>query len=104
MVKTEDLSSAAHCPAYRKYIAGGDDANNMYVVRSKQHRRGYAAARREICKAAPAKEKSIMWYSKREIKSRRRIAKYKLYSMEAKMKDSFNKGYRWLKRTIVHGF
>ncbi|XP_019186578.1 PREDICTED: uncharacterized protein LOC109181282 [Ipomoea nil] len=118
MVKTEDCSSSsAHCPNRTCMGDGGDgdgdmstsyDANNMYVVRSSKNRGYHAPPRsygreREICKA----EKSIMWHSKRELKRRRRIVKYNLYSMEGKMKDSFNNGYRWLKREcfrIFHGF
>ncbi|PIN01380.1 hypothetical protein CDL12_26110 [Handroanthus impetiginosus] len=47
------------------------------------------------------------WYSGGELKRRKRIAKYKLYSVEGKVKKSFSKGLRWFKNTcsrIVHGF
>ncbi|KAL7084104.1 hypothetical protein ACP275_14G204200 [Erythranthe tilingii] len=42
-----------------------------------------------------------------EWKRRKRVAKYKFYSVEGKVKNSFRKGLRWFKKTcsrIVHGF
>ncbi|KAL3843516.1 hypothetical protein ACJIZ3_000919 [Penstemon smallii] len=50
---------------------------------------------------------SRSWYSGGELKRRKRIAKYKFYSVEGKVKKSFRKGFRWIKNTcsrIVHGF
>ncbi|KAL2254162.1 UNVERIFIED_CONTAM: hypothetical protein Sindi_0210900 [Sesamum indicum] len=47
------------------------------------------------------------WYSSGELKRRKRIAEYKLYSVEGKMKNRLRKGFRWVKNTcsrIVHGF
>ncbi|KAL0422073.1 UNVERIFIED_CONTAM: hypothetical protein Slati_3230200 [Sesamum latifolium] len=47
------------------------------------------------------------WYSSGELKRRKRIAEYKLYSVEGKMKNRLRKGFRWVKKTcsrIVHGF
>ncbi|KAL2231276.1 UNVERIFIED_CONTAM: hypothetical protein Sindi_1722000 [Sesamum indicum] len=48
------------------------------------------------------------WHGGREeLKRKKRIAKYKLYAAEGKVKDSFRKGLSWMKRTcskIVHGF
>ncbi|KAK6159845.1 hypothetical protein DH2020_003226 [Rehmannia glutinosa] len=47
------------------------------------------------------------WYSGGEIQRRKRVAKYKYYSVEGKMKNSLSKGLRWFKNTcsrIVHGF
>ncbi|KAI4378069.1 hypothetical protein MLD38_015606 [Melastoma candidum] len=42
-----------------------------------------------------------------EMKRKRRVAKYKMYSAEGKIKESLKKGIRWIKRKcsrIVHGF
>ncbi|KAI4364655.1 hypothetical protein MLD38_020715 [Melastoma candidum] len=42
-----------------------------------------------------------------EMKRKRRVAKYKMYSAEGKIKASIKKGIRWIKRKcsrIVHGF
>ncbi|RAL52666.1 hypothetical protein DM860_007434 [Cuscuta australis] len=84
------------------------DTKDMYVVRSNL---SYAPSlwnnAGQKRKAVSEKEKSLAWYSKREMKRKKRIAKYKIYSMEGKMKNSFQKGYRWLKHTcmrFVHGF
>ncbi|KZV19480.1 hypothetical protein F511_31850 [Dorcoceras hygrometricum] len=47
------------------------------------------------------------WYGGGELKRKKRIAKYKLYSVEGKIKNSLKKGFRWFKKTcsrIVHGF
>lgn len=41
-----------------------------------------------------------------EAKRRKRIAKYKVYTVEGKVKDSLRKGLRWIKNKcsrIVHG-
>ncbi|KAK4427620.1 hypothetical protein Salat_1531000 [Sesamum alatum] len=35
------------------------------------------------------------WYSSGELKRRKRIAEYKLYSVEGKMKNRLRKGFRW---------
>ncbi|KGN52839.1 hypothetical protein Csa_014389 [Cucumis sativus] len=42
-----------------------------------------------------------------EAKRRKRIAKYKVYTVEGRVKDSLRKGLRWIKNKcsrIVHGF
>ncbi|CAK9322283.1 unnamed protein product [Citrullus colocynthis] len=42
-----------------------------------------------------------------EAKRRKRIAKYKVYTVEGRVKDSLRKGLRWIKdrcSRIVHGF
>ncbi|KAL0454735.1 UNVERIFIED_CONTAM: hypothetical protein Slati_0812700 [Sesamum latifolium] len=48
------------------------------------------------------------WHGGREeLRRKKRIAKYKLYAVEGKVKDSCRKGLSWMKRTcskIVHGF
>ncbi|KAL0348065.1 UNVERIFIED_CONTAM: hypothetical protein Scaly_0697600 [Sesamum calycinum] len=48
------------------------------------------------------------WHGGREeLRRKKRIAKYKLYAVEGKVKDSFRKGLSWMKRTcskVVHGF
>ncbi|GFP80337.1 hypothetical protein PHJA_000177100 [Phtheirospermum japonicum] len=49
---------------------------------------------------------SRVWYSEGEIQRRKRVAKYKYYSVEGKMKNRLSKGLRWFKHTcsrIVHG-
>lgn len=46
------------------------------------------------------------WWNDPEIKRKRRVAKYKLYSAEGKMKTSLRKSYKWIKiqcSKIIHG-
>ncbi|KGN61447.1 hypothetical protein Csa_006051 [Cucumis sativus] len=47
------------------------------------------------------------WGKKLEVKRRRRVAKYKLYTVEGKVKDSIRKGINWFKckyTRIMSGF
>nr|GLL29444.1 hypothetical protein F511_31850 [Ipomoea trifida]GMD05791.1 DUF3511 domain protein [Ipomoea batatas]GMD09384.1 DUF3511 domain protein [Ipomoea batatas]GMD10724.1 DUF3511 domain protein [Ipomoea batatas]GME12536.1 DUF3511 domain protein [Ipomoea batatas] len=56
-------------------------------------------------KSKPASSRA--WYSTPELKRKKRIAKYKLYLIEARMKDSLRKEFRSFKRrcsTILNGF
>ncbi|KAL3627992.1 hypothetical protein CASFOL_028096 [Castilleja foliolosa] len=49
---------------------------------------------------------SRVWYSEGEIQRRKRVAKYKYYLAEGKVKNRLSKGLRWIKHTcsrIVHG-
>ncbi|KAG2694676.1 hypothetical protein I3760_08G155800 [Carya illinoinensis] len=47
------------------------------------------------------KTSSKKWWNDPEMKRRRRVAKYKLYSAEGKMKISLKKGLRWLKKKCI---
>ncbi|KAF8010433.1 hypothetical protein BT93_J1151 [Corymbia citriodora subsp. variegata] len=38
------------------------------------------------------------WWNNSEKKRKRRVARYKFYSVEGKFKASFKQGFRWLKR------
>lgn len=47
------------------------------------------------------------WYSDGELKRKRRVAEYKMYAMEGKIKYKLRRGLRWLKKKcskFVHGF
>ncbi|KAG7017168.1 hypothetical protein SDJN02_22280, partial [Cucurbita argyrosperma subsp. argyrosperma] len=47
------------------------------------------------------------WWKNPEMKRQRRVAKYKLYTVEGRVKDSIKKGMRWFKSRcsrIVYGF
>ncbi|WVZ05823.1 hypothetical protein V8G54_019169 [Vigna mungo] len=46
---------------------------------------------------AVSKSKSSWWWNEAERKRKRRVAKYKYYATEAKIKHSFKKGLRWFK-------
>ncbi|KAE8010300.1 hypothetical protein FH972_006682 [Carpinus fangiana] len=41
------------------------------------------------------------WWNDPEMKRRRRVAKYRLYSAEGKVKSSLKKGFRWIKRKCI---
>ncbi|XP_044480976.1 uncharacterized protein LOC123224220 [Mangifera indica] len=46
-------------------------------------------------------------FSDPEMKRKKRIAKYKVYTVEGKVKASLRKGFRWIKNKccqIVHGY
>ena len=43
------------------------------------------------------KSKNTWWWNDPERKRKRRVAKYKLYATEGKIKRSVKKGFRWLK-------
>ncbi|KGN56136.1 hypothetical protein Csa_009524 [Cucumis sativus] len=47
------------------------------------------------------------WWKKPEMRRRQRVAKYKLYGVEGKVKRSIKKGIRWIKTKcsrIISGF
>ncbi|KAL5853905.1 hypothetical protein ACOSQ3_009023 [Xanthoceras sorbifolium] len=46
------------------------------------------------------------WWNDPETKRKKRVAKYKFYSVEGKVKSSLKKGFRWMKKKyshIIHG-
>ncbi|XP_024024776.1 uncharacterized protein LOC112093704 [Morus notabilis] len=53
--------------------------------------------KRRLAKASKSSSRSWKsWWNDPEMKRRRRISKYNLYSAEASVKRSFKKGLRWL--------
>ncbi|CAL9003293.1 unnamed protein product [Prunus brigantina] len=44
---------------------------------------------------------SKLWWNDPELKRRGRVARYKLYGAEGKVKRSLKKGYRWFKRKCL---
>ncbi|CAN1219616.1 hypothetical protein LINPERPRIM_LOCUS1662 [Linum perenne] len=47
-----------------------------------------------------------MWWNSPDTKRKKRVTRYKMYTMEGKMKSSLKKSCKWIKRTcsrIVHG-
>ncbi|EEF49942.1 conserved hypothetical protein [Ricinus communis] len=51
--------------------------------------------------------KHSSWWNAPETKRKKRVAQYKFYAVEGKVKISIKKGFRWFKKTcsrIVHGF
>ncbi|KAJ3676084.1 hypothetical protein LUZ60_003496 [Juncus effusus] len=54
-----------------------------------------------------AKSASIWCFNDPEMKRKRRVASYKSYSVEGKVKNSIKKGYRWIKikcSELIHGW
>ncbi|CAN4110986.1 unnamed protein product [Withania somnifera] len=92
--------------AHRRYVNSGrrigiiNDkayaANKVYVIQS-YHNNGFATIDR-----MPSHNNNNNHFNRKK-----RVAKYKLYSMEGKVKTSFKNGYRWFKNTcsrFIHGF
>ncbi|CAI9090554.1 OLC1v1025354C1 [Oldenlandia corymbosa var. corymbosa] len=105
------------------------DASNVYVIRSRtnnnndlandhnhhhfespgrtyQHQGVSKPASYNTHKSSTSKA-TTLWMDYRQFKRKKRIATYKLYAYEGKVKNSFKNGIRWIKlkcRKIVHGF
>ncbi|KAL3538249.1 hypothetical protein ACH5RR_001615 [Cinchona calisaya] len=90
-------------------------ATNIYVARSNNNKfanqavENYHVTKPYHTTPPPPSQptSSTPWIDYRQLKRRKRIAKYKLYAYEGKVKNSLKKGFRWIKRTcrkIVHGF
>ncbi|KAG8063703.1 hypothetical protein GUJ93_ZPchr0003g18293 [Zizania palustris] len=59
-----------------------------------------------VTKAGGAGMASAWCFSDPEMKRRRRVASYKAYSVEGKVKASFRRGFRWIKAKcseLIHG-
>lgn len=63
---------------------------------------GNAAPTEEVAEASTANNKPFkLWWNDPEMKRRGRVAKYKFYGAEGKMKMSLKKGYRWIKKKCL---
>ncbi|CDP18225.1 unnamed protein product [Coffea canephora] len=89
-------------------------ANNVCVTRSNNHFANQAG-RYQVTEPTstpappppPPTSSSRSWIDYRQLNRRKRIATYKYYAYEGKVKNSIKKGFRWIKRTcrkIVHGY
>ncbi|KAL3515977.1 hypothetical protein ACH5RR_022879 [Cinchona calisaya] len=87
-------------------------ASNIYVIRS-NNSFATQSGKYEVKKPTntppppPTSSSSPPWIDYRHLDRRKRIAKYKMYAYEGKVKKSLKKGFRWIKhkcRKIVHGF
>ncbi|KMT17915.1 hypothetical protein BVRB_2g034410 [Beta vulgaris subsp. vulgaris] len=48
---------------------------------------------------------SKVWcFSDPEFKRKRRVATYRSYTVEGKVKGSFKKGFNWIKEKLIYGF
>ncbi|XP_043710615.1 uncharacterized protein LOC122659579 [Telopea speciosissima] len=103
---------------YRTY--GGDrkvevvhgktfSANQIYITRTRSPDPPPPPPRNSRAKKSSSSSSSIKsWsFNDPEMKRRKRVARYKIYAVEGKVKESFRKGIRWIKNKcsqIVHGF
>lgn len=92
-----------HTPVDQMYVARsrGPPPRRDIVRRSSKHKSSLTTTSTSSIFSVKA------WYNNPEQKRKRRMAKYKIYNVEGKMKSSFKKSYRWLKKTcliIVHGY
>lgn len=93
---------------YRSYGAGQNveivsvknlSENQMFVGRSSLPPLDpYPIKQQTVDKPTETKN---TWWNDPEMKRKRRVAKYKLYSAEGKIKISLKKGLRWIKRKCI---
>ncbi|GMY21852.1 hypothetical protein FCV25MIE_17093 [Fagus crenata] len=98
---------------YRSYGGGGRDLE-IVTVRNLSENKLYVGGRsrpsfdpslyhmsksRTSSKPSPLAVKK--WWNDPERKRKRRVAKYKLYGTEGKLKSSIKKGYHWVKKTCI---
>ncbi|KAK8928247.1 hypothetical protein KSP39_PZI017391 [Platanthera zijinensis] len=97
--------------AYRIYTADNGDRRKIEIVRGKaysaaQHK--YLVYARSPERQQPAPQAASKWcFSDPEMKRRRRVAGYKIYAVEGKVKSSLRRGVRWIKSKcseLVHGW
>ncbi|KAF8392622.1 hypothetical protein HHK36_022970 [Tetracentron sinense] len=96
-------------PAYRPYggnrkleieIVNGKSfsANQIYSIRTRSSDPPpLPTPMTKVSKSSSSKSKKSWSFNDPEMKRRKRIAKYKVYTVEGKVKASFRKGFRWIK-------
>ncbi|KAI6684565.1 hypothetical protein NL676_030478 [Syzygium grande] len=78
----------------------------MYVAKSLPHMLEPALPQHRVYKVKKSAIKAP-WWNDPEKKRKRRVARYKLYSIEGKFKASFKQGFQWSKQKcsgIAHRF
>ncbi|KAK8960045.1 hypothetical protein KSP40_PGU017218 [Platanthera guangdongensis] len=104
--------------AHRIYTAANGDRRKIEIVRGKaysaaQHKYLVYARSPERQQPAPPRrgadrQAASKWcFSDPEMKRRRRVAGYKIYAVEGKVKSSLRRGVRWIKSKcseLVHGW
>ncbi|KAL3849715.1 hypothetical protein ACJIZ3_011597 [Penstemon smallii] len=61
----------------------------------------------QVASSSSSSSKPCWGFSDPETKRRKRIARYKVYSVEGRMKASIRNGFRWIKNKcseIIHGY
>lgn len=102
--------------AYRVYTTANGDRRHLEVVSGKAYsaaQTSHLTCTRSSDYPPPVRKGngrpigSKWFFSDPEMKRRRRVAGYKLYSVEGKVKSSLRKGMRWIKgkcSKLVHGW
>ncbi|KAK3194217.1 hypothetical protein Dsin_025527 [Dipteronia sinensis] len=90
-----------------KSFSSGFGSNQIYVTQYTSPDRG-AVHPRAIRPSYSASSSTKPWgFTDPEMRRKKRIAKYKVYTVEGKVKASLRKGLRWIKNKcseIVHGY
>ncbi|KAK8948451.1 hypothetical protein KSP39_PZI005828 [Platanthera zijinensis] len=69
---------------------------------STSHAASYSHKEIKLKKAKSVSSSKGGWLSDPELQRKKRVAGYKVYSVEGKVKGSFRKGFRWLKNRYTH--
>ena len=82
--------------------------NKVYFGRSQPSFELPSFDKKQVGKKRNKSSMSIKsWWNEPKWERKRRLAKYKMYAFEGKLKDALKKGHRWIKkkyRKIVHGY
>ncbi|KAL5791904.1 hypothetical protein ACOSP7_000498 [Xanthoceras sorbifolium] len=92
-----------------KSFSSGFGSNQIYVTRCTSPDLGVLPPRptRQSHSASSSSSSKPWGFTDPEMKRKKRIAKYKVYTVEGKVKASLRKGLRWIKNKcseIVHGY
>ncbi|KAK1560720.1 hypothetical protein Q3G72_030123 [Acer saccharum] len=91
-----------------KSFSSGFGSNQIYVTQYTSPDRGAVQPRATRPSHSSSSSSTMPWgFTDPEIRRKKRIAKYKVYTVEGKVKASLKKGLRWIKNKcseIVHGY
>lgn len=91
-------------PSYRsgdddpEMVDTGNEIGDLYYTERRPPLRSLAVTPR--CTKVVARctsSRRHKWWNEAELKRKKRVAKYKIYAMEGKVKASFKHGLRWIK-------
>uniref|UniRef100_A0A0C9RXC7 TSA: Wollemia nobilis Ref_Wollemi_Transcript_6281_909 transcribed RNA sequence n=1 Tax=Wollemia nobilis TaxID=56998 RepID=A0A0C9RXC7_9CONI len=110
VVKGKEYSSQVSSSSAAAYNGGRSSSNSYAVI---GHSQSYSepgsnpGGTYSHVKGSKNKSMKAWGFSDPEVKRRKRVASYKVYSVEGKMKASFCKSFRWIKdkyTEIVQGW
>ncbi|KAL5565926.1 hypothetical protein UlMin_029090 [Ulmus minor] len=74
-----------------------DNRRVMYLGRSRYPSLDPSPFNKNVVRVSKSSSQSLnSWWNDPEIRRKRRVAKYKFYGAEGKVKQSLKKGFRWL--------